>query len=219
MRVLDHVCWMCGAGDTAKPPPLSLLLCRLSDLSVCFPLPTSFFAMYPQTTSPRNPISPEPVPLEILPLDHSLGNAGISLPHSLTNAIILCCPRSRQDRQVFLHLLASLTGESLSCALPWAVSEYKPHGDKDRPHGRCPGAASNIFPPKSQPCTGCQDSDGSCDVGLLQQSTRTVRPIQCPATGGQGWTPREKMLEETEHQRVKGTVPSQTGALGLVAGA
>lgn len=46
MRVLDHGCWMCRAGDTAEPPPLSLLLRCPSDLSVCFPLPTPFSAMY-----------------------------------------------------------------------------------------------------------------------------------------------------------------------------
>lgn len=171
-----------------------------------FPCPPLFLQCIPQPISPGNAISPEPVPLEILPLDHSLGNAGISLRHSLTNAITLCCPRSRQDRQVFLHLLASLTGKILSCALPWAVSEYKPHGDKDRPHGKCPGAASNTSPPRTQLGTGCRDSDGSCDLGPPQQSTRTARPIQCPATGRQGWMPREKMLGETEHQRVRGMV-------------
>lgn len=59
-------------------------------------------------------------------MDHSLGNG---------YAIALLCPRSRQDRQLLLHLLASPTGESLSCALPWAASEYKPHATRTIPTG------------------------------------------------------------------------------------
>lgn len=60
-----------------------------SQISPCaFPCPL-FIAIYPQPIYPRNFISPEPVPLEILPLGRSLGNAGISLPHSPADATAL----------------------------------------------------------------------------------------------------------------------------------
>lgn len=73
-------------------------LCVASPICPCaFPCPALFLQCTPQPVFPRNPISPDPVPLQILPLDHALGNAGISL----TKAITLHCPRSPQDRRVF----------------------------------------------------------------------------------------------------------------------
>lgn len=72
MRVLDHGCWMCRDGNTAKLLPLSLLLCGLYD-SMCFPLPTIYFCTT-QPTRHKAFIPLEPKPLECLPLDHSLRN-------------------------------------------------------------------------------------------------------------------------------------------------
>lgn len=71
------------------------------------------------------PSSPHPQETPFLLLS-SLGNG---------YAIVLPCPRSRQDRQLLLHLLASPTGESPSCALPWAASECKPHETRTIPAG------------------------------------------------------------------------------------
>lgn len=51
--------------------------CVASLICPCaFPCPPLFLQRAPQPISPRNPISPEPAPLEILPFDPSLGNAG-----------------------------------------------------------------------------------------------------------------------------------------------
>lgn len=120
---------------------------------------------------------------------------------------------------MFLHLLASLTGKILSRALPWAVSEYKPHGDKDRPHGKCPGAASNTSPPRTQLGTGCRDSDGSCDLGATtaKHEDSQANSVSCH------WRTRmdaqRKNVRRNRASKSPGHGPPQTGALGLVAGA